>query len=120
LLPLALTLWLSACHKWVEVEPPQLALQEQADKPVEVRQELRLHLEPDGKTFEGNPIIIDADSVVLVRSKGPITVSTVDITRVDVKQGDAAASLALGAGVILGGMLAAMVIALAVTGGEWD
>jgi hypothetical protein len=27
---LALTVWLGACHKWVEVAPPDLALEQQA------------------------------------------------------------------------------------------
>lgn len=120
LLPLALTFWLGACHKWVEVEPPQLALQEQADKPVQARGILRLHIGPDGQTFQGNPIIIDADSVVLGRGEGPVTVSTADVTRVDVQQSDAAASLAVAAGAILGGILAAIVIALAVTDFEFE
>ena len=120
LLPLSLTVWLAGCHKWVEVEPPQLALQQQADKPMQARDELRLHIGPDGQTFEGNPSIITADSVVLGRGEGPVTVSTADVTRVDKKQGDAAASLAVGAGVILGSLVAIVVVGLAVDGLEFE
>lgn len=118
LLPLALTFWLGACHKWVEVEPPQLALQEQADKPVRARQELRLHIEPDGQSFEGSLVSIAADSVVLGKGEGRITVSTADVTRVDVRRTDTAASVALGFGIILGFFLAVSSIGFATA--DWD
>jgi hypothetical protein len=97
---LALSVCLSACHKWVEVEPPQMALQEQADKPVQARNELRLHVGEEGETFEGDPIhIFGADSVVLAKGAGRVTVATQEVTRVDVRRTDTAATLGLTAAI---------------------
>ena len=101
LLPLAVTVWLSACHKWVEVEPPQLALQQQAATPVQARDELRLLTEPEGISFEGNPILITPDSVVLANDESRVSVPMESIARVEARKADAAGSIGLFAGVVL-------------------
>jgi hypothetical protein len=86
LLPFALTLWLSACHKWVDAGPPELALQEQADKPVQDRDRLQLHTEPDTATFEGDPILIGPDSIVLAKGDERVEIPTKEVVRVDVRK----------------------------------
>jgi hypothetical protein len=102
LLPLALTVWLSACHKWVELESPQIALEEQADRPVQARDELRLLTEPEGISFEGNPIVIGPDSVVLAKGESRVSVPTQSIARVEARKSDAAGTAGLSAGVVVG------------------
>jgi len=101
LLPLALTVWLGGCHKWVELESPQIALEEQADRPVQARDELRLLTEPEGISFEGNPILITPDSVVLANDESRVSVPMESIARVEARKADAAGSIGLFAGVVL-------------------
>ena len=95
LLPLALTFWLGACHKWVEVEPPDLALGQQAAKTAQDRDKLRLHIvESDGKV-EGYLAELTQDSTILVTEDGRAALPTSLIVQVDERRSDALGSIAL-------------------------
>jgi len=120
LLPLALTVWLAACHKWVELESPQIALEEQADRPVQARDELRLLTEPEGISFEGNPFVISPDSVVLAKGESRVSVPTQSIARVEARKADAAGTVGLSAGVVVGLSLGLLLAAGAAIGAGWD
>jgi hypothetical protein len=89
LLSVTLVVVFSACHKWVEVAPPDIALQEQADKPVQDREALRLHIRDTGAKFDGDPVQIGPDSVVLAKDQRRIPILTEDVSKVEVRRGDA-------------------------------
>ncbi len=114
LLAFALTILLGACQKWVEVEPPQLVLQEQADKPVQDRDELRFHTRTDAETLEGDPIVVGPDSVVLEKGEGRVTVPIEDVRRVDVRRIDTAATVVAVVGIAVGAAVTAAFVALAI------
>jgi len=113
-LPFALTAWLSACHKWVQLRPPPVELPAQASTPVENRDELRLHVDPNGK-LEGTLAELTQDSVVLVDEERRVAVPVESVSRVDARRSDTVATVALvvvSTTVTLGvGLLAAIAIA---------
>ena len=95
LLPLAPTFWLGACHKWVEVEPPDLALGQQAAKTAQDRDKLRLHIvESDGKV-EGYLAELTQDSTILVTDDGRAGIPRVLIAQVDERRSDALGTVVL-------------------------
>lgn len=98
LLPFGLTVWLSACHKWVQLRPPPVELPTQASMPVENRDELRLHVDPDG-TVEGTLVDLTQDSVVLVGDGARLAVPVESVSRVDARRSDTVATVALVVGV---------------------
>ena len=95
LLTVAVACWLCACHKWVEAEPADLALQEQAELPVDDRAELRIRVKPDGSTYEGVLQQLSGYSAVLVTEDGPVAVREADIAHVESRAPDALATLAV-------------------------
>ena len=110
LLTFALACWLGACHKWVEAEPAGLALQEQAELPVEDRAELRIRVEPDGGTYEGVLQQLSRDSAVLVTDDGPVAVREADIAHLESRAPDPLATLAVVLASVVGIMAAVVVI----------
>ena len=117
-LPFALTAWLSACHKWVQVQPPSVELPAQASMPVDDRDELRLHLEPAG-TVEGTLWELTQDSVVLMNETAMVAVPVESVSRVDTRRSDTVAIVAIVAGVtavaVLVGLVAAVLYGLSTT-----
>jgi hypothetical protein len=75
---------------------------------VQERGKLRLHVVEDGERFEGDPIyFIGADSVVLAKGAGRVTVPTHEVTRVDVRKFNLLATGGLIAIGIVGGLFVA-------------
>jgi len=113
-LPFSLTIWLAACHKWVQLRPPPVELPAQASTPVENRDEQRLHLDPSG-TVEGTLAELTQDSVVLVDEEARVAVPVESVSRVDARRSDTVATVALvvvSTAVTLGvGLLVAIAIA---------
>lgn len=97
LLPLALTIWLSACAtKWVEVGPPLDTLQEQETRPAEDRDRLRLHLAGSKETPEGTLEGLSKDSVVLAqRRKRRATVAIAQVSQVELERTNVPGLIAL-------------------------
>jgi hypothetical protein len=78
---------------------------------VQERGKLRLHVVEDGERFEGDPIyFIGADSVVLAKGAGRVTVPTHEVTRVDVRKFNLLATGGLIAIGIVGGLFVAAAI----------
>jgi hypothetical protein len=99
-------MWLSACHKWVEVEPPSRAFQEQSELPVQSRDEVRLHIRSTEAKLEGDPLTIGPDSVVLaLRGGDRVSIAPADVTRVDVRRANTVGTIGLVAGIVLGGLV---------------
>jgi hypothetical protein len=107
LLPLALTGWFGACSKWVEVAPPEFALEQQAAKTSPDRDKLRLHIVERDMRVEGFLAELKQDSTVLATEDGRVAISTPLIEQVDERRGDALGSII----VILGPVLLALAIA---------
>lgn len=97
-LPLALTLWLGACHKWVPVQPPVPALSEQASRPAHERNRVRLHL-GSGATVEGTVTELAADTLVLGAGGANSRFGLDEVVRVELRRTDVAASIGLGVGI---------------------
>jgi hypothetical protein len=97
LLPLALTIWLSACAtKWVEVGPPINTLREQAIRPAEDRDRLRLHLAGSEEAPEGTLEGLSKDSVVLAQRRNEhATVALVQVSQVEVERTNVPGLIAL-------------------------
>ncbi len=110
LIPFALTIWLSACHTWVEVEPPQRALQEQADRPPGERETLRLLMGEYANLYEGKLYRLTEDSLGLVKGNEHTTLPIREVTQVEVRRADHLAT----AGVVVGTLALAFGIAMIV------
>lgn len=100
LLPFALTVWLSACYKWVPLRPPTVELPAQASKPVEDRDELRLHVGQSGKV-EGTLAELTQDSVVLVDDGARVTLALESVSHVDARRFNLTGTVILVGGVIV-------------------
>jgi len=109
---------LSACHKWVLVEPPDLALQEQGETPIDDRDVLRLRFEESDASIEGKLQSVGPDSLVVAKGSHQATVPRSTVSEVAVRRGDAAAT----AGVVLGSIVGAVLlmgVALAASDLDW-
>jgi hypothetical protein len=82
---LALSIWISACQKWVEVGPPVEALHDQASMPAQYREVLRVHLvDPDG-VVDGTVEEIAPDSVTLATNGDRATFAFASVSRVETR-----------------------------------
>jgi hypothetical protein len=97
LLLFALTSWLSACAtKWVEVGPPIDALTEQALRPAEDRDRLRLHVAGSEDATEGTLDGLSQDSVVLAQHREErATVATASVFKVEAERTNVPGLIAL-------------------------
>ena len=105
LLSIAVAVFLSACHKWVIVEPPDLALQEQEEEPVDDRDLLRLRFEDSDASVEGTLLALGPDSVAVTKDNDQATVPRSTVSDVAVRRGDSAGTAATVLGSIVGGVL---------------
>ena len=119
LLYVGLAAFLSACHKWVVVEPPDLVLQEQAEAPTDNREVLRLRFEESDASIEGQLQSLGPDSLVVAKGSHQASVPRSTVSEVAVRRGDAAGT----AGVVLGSIVGAVLllgVAVAASGGlDW-
>jgi hypothetical protein len=104
-LSLTAALILSACHKWVTVESPDLVLQEQVEEPVNDRDLLRLSFDESDASIEGTLQSLGPDSLVIVKRGSQATVPRATISEVAVRRGDPAGTAATVLGSIVGGVL---------------
>jgi hypothetical protein len=119
LLSVGFAAFLSACHKWVVVEPPDLVLQEQAEAPTDNREVLRLRFEESDASIEGKLQSLGPDSLVVAKGSHQSTVPRSTVSEVAVRRGDAAgtAGVVLGA---IGGAILLFVVALATSPLEFE
>ena len=105
LLSITVAVVLSACHKWVTVEPPDLALQEQVEEPIDDRDVLRLRFEESGASIEGKLQSLGPDSLVVAKGINQATVPRSTVSEVAVRRADPAGTAATVLGSIVGGVL---------------
>lgn len=105
LLSIAVAVFFSACHKWVTVEPPDLALQDQGEEPTGDRDLLRLRFEESDASVEGMLQSLGPDSLVIAKGSSQATVPRSTISEVAVRRGDPAGTAATVLGSIVGGVL---------------
>ena len=105
LLSITVAVVLSACHKWVTVEPPDLALQEQVEEPIDDRDILRLRFDESDASIEGTLQSLAPDSIVIAKGSDQATVPRSTIAEVAVRRGDPAGTAATVLGSIIGGVL---------------
>jgi hypothetical protein len=98
--------FLSACHKWVVVEQPDLVLQEQAEEPIDDRDVLRLHFDDSDASIEGRLQSLGPDSLVVANGSNQATVPRSAVSEVAVRRGDAAATF----GVVLGSLVGSLLL----------
>ena len=105
LLSIAVAVLLSACHKWVIVEPPDHVLLEQVEEPIDDRDVLRLHFEESDASIEGKLQFLGPDSLVVAKGTSQATVPRSTVSEVAVRRGDPVASAAIALGSIVGVIL---------------
>ncbi|MDH3297412.1 MAG: hypothetical protein OEM96_03925 [Gemmatimonadota bacterium] len=110
LTPLLLTMWISACHKWVPLEPPYESTIVN-DRP----DQIRVALADGTRTELSRPVVRGTSVVGLDKENEPITaVEFSEISGIEFRRGDTAGTVAvtvLGAAVGL-----AILIAVEVAG----
>ena len=105
LLSIAVTAFLSACHKWVVVEQPDLVLQEQMEEPIDDRDVLRLRFEESDASVEGKLESLGPDSLVVAKGSNQATLPRTTVSEVALRRGDAAATFGVVLGSIVGGFI---------------
>lgn len=92
---LALSAWLSGCQNWAEIRPVKVALSDQAARPADERDDLRLLVGEDEQAIEGRLATLTPDSVVLVRdastllsADSTVTISTDSVVAVHARIDD--------------------------------
>lgn len=116
LLPFTCTIWLAACHKWVQVGPPLNVLGEQAARSLDERDEIRLHFGPE-RTLKGRLGEMTPDSLVIVEDGTSERLPTAGVTRVDVRRADVLPTLLLLVGTALVVPVAVFAVACTIEGG---
>lgn len=96
---------LSACHKWVTVESPDLVLQEQVNEPVGDRDLLRLRFDGSDASLEGTLQTLEPDSLVIATGDSRATVPRSTVSEVAVRRGDPVGTAATVLGSIVGGVV---------------
>lgn len=99
------TICLSACHKWVTVESPDLVLQEQVREPVDDRDLLRLRFNEGDASIEGTLQSLGPDSLVILKGDNQATVPRSTLSEIAVRRGDPAGTVATVLGSIVGGVV---------------
>lgn len=113
---LAVTALLSACYKWVPLEPVEASLRAQAYQPASDRDLLRLHL-ASGETLEGTLDTLVVDSLVLARDERPASIPMKTVEGVDIQEVNGVATgLAVPGGI---GLFFVGVMAAAMSSWEW-
>ena len=82
---LALAIWISACHKWVEVGPPVEALHDQASLPAQYREVVRVHLVDPDVVVDGTVEELAPDSVTLATNGDRATFAVASVSRVETR-----------------------------------
>lgn len=100
LLPLALLLWLSACHKWVQLQPPlQQAIAEEKPRTIRVTMQ-------DGVQKELKEPRVSGDTLISRQTVGQqVEIPLEAVRTVEARKANTPATVALAVGATLGAIL---------------
>ena len=111
-LPLTLLAFLSACHKWVPLEPPVARAIAETESG-----KVRITLADSSRVvLKTGYMEIDGDSLYATEKTRPITLPLSDVLAVEEKKGDGVKTALLAGGIVLGVGAAALAVGFALSG----